>query len=212
MLQKKFDSDIIYQKRNLRKKTSKILKEEEQKFEISPEKYNEIAKHATNNLLTSPIWKEATYIFSFNSLKSEMGSDLINEEVLLQEKKLFLPKILNETQMIFTQVFSIDYEAQKGSFGIKEPIDINKTLPLISDKILFLLPGLAFSNKGDRLGRGKGYYDKFLYNWLKKYNKNNNIFIGWCYNFQVIDSIPCETTDIKVDYICTERGLTLKIN
>ena len=80
-------------------------------------------------------------------------------------------------------------------FKIKEPSNIKK---VVSTDI-FLVPGLAFSRAGVRLGRGKGLYDKLL----SKYS--SSIKIGICSSKNLLDEIPKEEHDICMDYIFTEN-------
>jgi 5-formyltetrahydrofolate cyclo-ligase len=65
------------------------------------------------------------------------------------------------------------------------------------------VPGIAFDRKMNRLGRGKGYYDRFL-------SKISAPKIGICFDFQLLDKIPAESTDIKMDYIVSENELIWK--
>lgn len=65
---------------------------------------------------------------------------------------------------------------------------------------LILVPGLAFSESGDRLGRGKGFYDKYLEHY-------RGVKIGVCFGTQVVDEIPTETHDIALDYLVSEQEI-----
>jgi 5-formyltetrahydrofolate cyclo-ligase len=85
-------------------------------------------------------------------------------------------------------------------FGMLEPCLIKKFL--IPD--LMLVPLLAFDNKNNRLGYGKGFYDKFLNKFLKY--KKKIITIGVAFSFQKYNTIPVSNLDVKLDYILTEKG------
>ena len=65
-----------------------------------------------------------------------------------------------------------------------------------------VVPGLAFSHLGGRLGRGKGFYDRFLAGHGATLTK---IGVGW--GFQVLSSVPEESHDVRMDYLCTENGV-----
>ena len=65
---------------------------------------------------------------------------------------------------------------------------------------LVIVPGLAFSSKGERLGQGGGYYDRYL----KEYK---GIKIGICFSEQLNESIPADEHDIRVDYVVDESGV-----
>lgn len=65
---------------------------------------------------------------------------------------------------------------------------------------LILIPGLAFSESGDRLGRGKGFYDTYLANYT-------GIKIGICFSIQIKEMVPTEKHDVQLDYIVTEEKI-----
>ena len=86
-------------------------------------------------------------------------------------------------------------------FGFVEPIIVKK--PIIPD--LIIVPLLSYDKSHNRLGYGKGYYDKFLGKYTKK---NGNILtIGLAFSFQEYKKIPTSNFDIKLDYILTEKGI-----
>ena len=88
----------------------------------------------------------------------------------------------------------------KGAFGIPEPVGT-----IVSDMQsvdLAIIPGIAFDRAGNRLGRGKGYYDKLLFRFPRKTLK-----IGVCFDFQLIDLVPTDDWDIPVDMVVTEKGI-----
>ena len=87
------------------------------------------------------------------------------------------------------------------NFGILEPKSTNREI--IPD--LILVPLVAFDNKLNRLGYGKGYYDRVL----RKINKikKKTLSLGIAYSFQKYKSIPINKYDYKLDYIFTEQGI-----
>jgi 5-formyltetrahydrofolate cyclo-ligase len=85
-------------------------------------------------------------------------------------------------------------------FGMLEPCQANK--PLIPD--FMLVPLLAFDSNNNRLGYGKGFYDKFIKKFLKK---KHIITIGIAFSFQEYNKLPVSNLDIKLDYILTEKGI-----
>ena len=85
-------------------------------------------------------------------------------------------------------------------YGIPEPIKSKKFLPTI-----ILVPMLAFDKNKNRLGYGKGYYDKYLFK-LSKINKKI-ISIGVAFSFQKHHKLPSNNLDFKLDYVLTEKGL-----
>ena len=84
--------------------------------------------------------------------------------------------------------------------GIPEPTKSNKTVPA-----LVLVPLLAFDKNKNRLGYGKGFYDRYLKKYLKK---NKKIFtVGIAFSFQEYKNLPVNKNDYKLDYIITEKGI-----
>lgn len=87
---------------------------------------------------------------------------------------------------------------RKGAYGIREPIKTHAIA--IADIDTAVIPGVAFSKNGDRLGFGKGYYDRFLAEF-------RGVKHGVCYDFQVLDTLPAAPHDVKMDTIITEKRI-----
>jgi 5-formyltetrahydrofolate cyclo-ligase len=80
--------------------------------------------------------------------------------------------------------------------------------------VLILVPGLAFDRLGNRLGRGAGYYDRFLESFFASYpEKRDEITLaGVCHSFQIVERVPVAAHDIPVDCLLTENGCILCSN
>ncbi len=124
----------------------------------------------------------------------------LNEEVSISKQNLLLPVIEENNSMNFFP-WKRNEALQVNKFGMLEPCLINK--PLIPD--LMLVPLLAFDSDNNRLGYGKGFYDKFLNKFLR--NRKKIITIGVAFLFQKYNKLPISKLDIKLDYILTEKGL-----
>lgn len=87
-----------------------------------------------------------------------------------------------------------------GSFGVLEPAQDSEVISL--DEVQgMLIPGLVFNKNGNRLGKGKGFYDRALSNFRGKK-------VGVCFEFQISEKlIPTEAHDIRMDYLLTDQGL-----
>ena len=82
-----------------------------------------------------------------------------------------------------------------------EPIiSKNHTIPDV-----MMVPLLAYDDKKNRLGYGKGFYDRYLKKYLKKYN--DILTIGVAFSFQKYHNLPVSNNDIKLNYILTEKGI-----
>ena len=113
--------------------------------------------------------------------------------------KIFLPVITGKNSMHFYKWEKNDV-LEINKFGMLEPFKLSKNIiPNV-----MLIPLLAFDNKNNRLGYGGGFYDRYLKKYLKKYN--NILTIGIAFSFQKHHKLPVSYTDIKLDYILTEKG------
>jgi len=118
-----------------------------------------------------------------------------------RKMKFLLPVVRSDFSMVF-------YEwSKKGlllinRYGIPEPIK-SKSKTVTPD--IVLVPLLAFDKYKNRLGYGKGFYDKFLYNNNKM--KKKIISIGVAFSFQNYHKLPTNDYDYKLDYVITEKGI-----
>ena len=114
--------------------------------------------------------------------------------------KIVLPVIRPSGKMSF-KFWVFEEPLYVSKFGTLEPKNSNKEV--IPD--LIMVPLVAFDNQLNRIGYGKGYYDRIL----QKINKlrKKTIFLGIAYSFQKCSTIPINKHDFKLDYIFTERGI-----
>ncbi|MBO4639723.1 MAG: 5-formyltetrahydrofolate cyclo-ligase [Treponema sp.] len=155
-------------------------------------------------IMTSPEFQAADEIFAYMALPDEVDLLEVIKQALQDGKKVALPKIISKEDGIM-QFFYLDsqkalaQQTSNGAYGIPEP---DENLPAAPDptlKTLILVPGRAFTKDGDRLGRGKGYYDRFL---AKKRLPNITV-AGVCFDFQIKKSLPVDDRDVKMDVVYT---------
>jgi len=110
-----------------------------------------------------------------------------------KSKQIVLPVIVGENLEIrlFSDTFSL---SESNSFRIMEPQQGKIINPIEID--FAIIPGIAFDGNGNRLGRGKGYYDRLL-------NQIKGLKVGVCFRFQLFDSVPVVITDIPVNVVIT---------
>jgi len=130
-------------------------------------------------------------VLSFASMKTEINLWPLNQK-LATNGNLFLPKVFKDEIKIY-KVTNIS-NLKKSSIGILEPNITSNNETLLNEIDIVLVPGLAFDKKNNRLGYGKGFYDRFL-------NKFKGKKIGICFKEQVSESIPVESHDQKVDQL-----------
>ncbi|AIY84915.1 5-formyltetrahydrofolate cyclo-ligase [Clostridium baratii] len=142
-------------------------------------------------------YKEAKGIFVYIGFGSEINTKILIEDALEDGKEVCVPKVIKK-DMVFIKINSLE-NLVTSSYGILEPVG-DKNNFNVDNLGLIIMPGLAFDKQGNRLGYGGGYYDKFLSN-----NKINVKKIALAYDFQILDKVPSEEHDIKVDSIITEE-------
>jgi 5-formyltetrahydrofolate cyclo-ligase len=179
-------------KENLRKE----IKEKRNK--ISKEENRRKSKKIKEILFNFKEFKEAKTILFYISYNGEVFThDMIRESFL--RKNVIVPISNTKDQsLILSQLKSWD-ELTIGAYRILEPkkVKIRKINP---DEIdLIIVPGIAFDKSGNRLGHGKGYYDKLLQN-------TNATAIGLAFEFQIVDKVPTEGHDKPIDILITEKG------
>lgn len=136
----------------------------------------------------------ADNILMYHSLPDELSTIRFLKK-WHDRKHFFLPRVNGVNLEI------LPYEETRlelGSFQIEEPT--GNDLTDVDDIELMVIPAVAFDRKGNRLGRGKGFYDRLL-----KTSRATKIGVG--YEFQLLDSIPCEPHDVAMDMVITQKTL-----
>lgn len=150
-------------------------------------------------LIGSSLYKNAVSVALYCDFRGEVKTDLIVRDVLTSGKSLLLPKIKEEDFSIsFIAVRSED-ELAENAIGFREPLVGKGRRWEVEDIDLFIVPGVAFDKTGNRLGMGKGCYDRVL-----AHTKRENI-VALAYEFQLVDEVPSYHHDIKVGWIITEK-------
>ncbi len=136
-------------------------------------------------------FKSANTVLAFWSLPDEIDThDFVIKWAA--EKRMVLPVVVGE-ELELRHYKGVEYLEKSSGFGIMEP----KTGELVDTaEIDFaIIPGVAFDKRGNRLGRGKGFYDRTLPKLV------NAVKVGVAYEFQLIDSVPVSDHDIPVDVV-----------
>ena len=148
-----------------------------------------------NKLEHDPHFIAAHYVLLYYSLPDEIATHKFIEK-WSDRKQILLPVVVGDDLKLshFTGVNNLK---ESGRYKIGEPMgEVFTDYDLIDFAII---PGVAFDSCGNRLGRGKGYYDRLLKE-FKCYT------VGICFNFQLVDKIPTEPFDVPMNAIWTENG------
>ena len=145
--------------------------------------------------------KNADIILIFASFGSETDTWGISQKFLSMGKTLAFPRSGDNGIMTFHIVESLS-QLVEGRYGICEP-DNYLPQPVVTDNTVCVVPGLAFTPDGGRLGYGGGYYDRFL-------AVNKNVYrLAVAYDDMIVDELPLSSHDLKVDSIVTEERMVL---
>lgn len=175
------------------------------KIELSQNKQNfeKWSKSICQNIINSEFYQKAQIVYAYMALPDEVDLSVLIDDALCKNKTVFVPKVVpNSNKMIFFDYSKCQFE--NGSFGILEP----KTKIIDEEKItgdqtaIFLVPGRVFGEDGERIGRGKGFYDIYLSNFLKT-QKKSVLVAGVCFPIQIGKQVPTTEHDIKMDQIFT---------
>ena len=143
------------------------------------------------NLEVHPAFKKAKTVLLYHSLGDEVNTHEFIEKWRLY-KQIILPVVVDNDLEL--RPYTGEMDLRIGAFGIGEPTGvIFKDYDAID---LVVVPGVAFDHTGNRLGRGKGYYDRLL-------SHIPAFKIGICFPFQLIEDVPSEPLDIRMDAIIT---------
>lgn len=151
------------------------------------------------NILSLPEYKNAKKIMAFLAMKGESNLDGFIRQALLDGKEVYIPVCLPERQMEAGRLIDMEH-FEKGPLGLRNlPAGYEVTSPESLD--LVLIPGLAVSQEGIRLGMGAGYYDRYLA--CVPFEKR----VAALWDFQVIPDIPSEPFDQKIAKIVTDKSV-----
>jgi len=164
---------------------------------------------AAEKVLSMPEFKESSIVLAYLPTTNEADCTDIIKEALAQKKTVAIPKI--DSALMAQQQYQIDFyvlnaqkeieeQTQEGPYGILEP---DESCPKITfmelDSIFMLVPGVAFSINGKRLGHGKGFYDRYIDSLHKKDLKP--YLCGFCLPCQILSDIPTEDHDISMNTV-----------
>lgn len=144
---------------------------------------------------------EASCICCYISLRSEMPTPGLIVRAIECGKTVIVPKVFGENLRFF-RIKNLTDDLARGTFGVLEPNADCEEFPATAADVC-LVPGIVFDRHGNRIGYGKGYYDRFLSALPKTIPT-----LGLAFDLQVFDSIPCAPEDVPVQNLVTpSRGV-----
>ena len=209
--------------------------------QLSPDVRAACSEAISARIFKLEIYRQANAVLGYMNFGAEFASELWIQQVLADGKKLALPRVNRHTnQLDLYWVDDLENQLEPGLWGIREPVvERCEQLTTLNEVEFALLPGVAFSRNGARLGYGGGFYDKLLMKQLAirlgeqtalhshsaKSPKNGDIsrwltpakslviapvthrpaLVAAAFALQIVEQIPQEATDVKVEWIITEQ-------
>ena len=153
----------------------------------------------SRKVLSIKEFKNAQSIGIYYPIRSEVKTFEIIRHSLDTKKTIGLPRVIDSERIEFFRIIEKSLEEikfTKGKYGILENVISDF---ILEEMDLLIIPGIAFDLQGNRIGYGKGYYDRFLS------SRKVNYIIGLAFENQIIKKIPYTEYDIPVDLLFTEK-------
>jgi len=153
-------------------------------------------------LFRTRLYRRAKRLLCYAAIGGEVQTREILEKALSDGKEVFVPVVTDRSRrrMVVAQVKDLEKDlAHKGHYGIAHPLRLSSREIPLSTLDLLILPGVAFDGQGNRLGRGGGYFDRFLSRVPPSVPR-----VGLAFRFQVVAKLPSETHDQPVSRVITE--------
>lgn len=154
------------------------------------------SKTICNTLILLDNFEQSKVVALYSPFNNEVD---ITSILANSAKRYVFPRVVPGTKKLEFYEAKSNKQFQKGSYGIMEPLESMKKTD-INEIDIFIVPGIAFSKEGERIGYGGGFYDSTL-----AYKKATAITVGVAFDFQIIPAGFSEAADISVDIIITEK-------
>ncbi len=180
-------------KKNLRDAVRAVL------ANLTPAEVKERSLSAATLLFQQPEWKRAEILMLFLSLPNEIDTTPVALRAWQDRKRVLAPKISwDQRRLLPIQIDSLADAVTHSELGVREPA-AGVPIP-VADIDLVIVPGLAFDPMGNRLGRGRGFFDRFL-----AHRDFKGVACALAFEEQFVEKVPAGPHDIPVDMLVTDR-------
>jgi len=166
---------------------------------VTPAQLHERSHRACALFADTPEYRHAEIIMLFLSLPTEIDTTPLVLRAWRDRKRVLAPKVSFEQRRILPiEIGSLSDDLFESPLGIREPA---KGVPIpMADIDLVIVPGLGFDHSGNRIGRGRGFYDRFL-----AHSDWKGTSCGFAFEAQVVDQVPFAEHDMQVDMLVTDE-------
>lgn len=176
---------------------------------LSQKERHEKSVQIVTNVLKLEGFRKVNKILMYASMRSEVETDNIDHAARKLGKEIYYPRVQGDKMEFYLADEAMDFEVS--AFGVREPmIEADKKFePKTEDVIFVLMPGVVFDQKGNRIGYGGGYYDKYLHCLEQMVESENICKVAVAYECQMVDvgMIDREEHDVRPNYIVTESNI-----
>lgn len=149
--------------------------------------------------LQLPQYLAAEAVALYSPVDNEVDTAAIAAHALEKKKRVFYPKIRDDNEPVFLEISSL-HELRPGRWGLLEPADGTPIPRAAFKNSIIFVPGVAFDQRGHRMGRGGGWYDRLL-----RQLAQDAFFVGLAFEFQLIKGLVTDRWDQRVHCIITEK-------
>lgn len=184
---------VMEHKNQIRYEVKKLLSQ------FSQSEYETRSTKIHRELFSSDIWRKSKVVGTTISIFPEVDTYSVIKQAWLDGKLVAVPRCIHSTKQLNFYLIKNFEQLEKGYFNLYEP-NPNKSEEIEMSRIeLLIVPGVAFTKEGGRLGQGGGYYDRAL-------PAYHGTTISLAFENQILRTLPMEEHDCQVEQIYTEKG------
>jgi 5-formyltetrahydrofolate cyclo-ligase len=188
-------NDVLATKKRIRQEISR------ERERLTDKQCLENSQCICDMITKSALIKDSDDFILYYPFQNEVDLLPCAEFLLKNRKNIYFPRFnLTSKSYDLAIIKSLEKDFVKGKFGIMEPSVVAEGVHSDFSQAVWFIPGVAFDKKGNRLGRGGGYYDRFL-------NSHKGTFVAVAHQIQLVEQVPLEAHDMKVDWLVTEKNI-----
>ena len=173
------------------------------KAALTPAFVEEYSARVTEKFCAQAFYRDAQALYAYLTFNEELRTDGLIRRAWADGKRVAVPRVLSKGVMEFYYIDSFEGFVTS-AFGVPEPPEDPEKLADERD-VLLLMPGLAFDREHNRVGYGGGFYDRYIERYQAKGTRIYKPALA--YDFQIVEHIPANDFDIKVDAVITAEEI-----
>src|SRR5690349_5614853 len=167
---------------------------------LAPDLAAALSATIQSSILGADFYRRAAALVLYSPIGNEVSTDAIFDDALRAGRVVYYPRVSGDALALIRVRGRA--ELKPGAFGILEPSSNPAIDPAALHDALVVVPGLGFTPRGERLGRGGGHYDRLLSELSAQ-----AITVGLAYSFQMLDCVPQAERDRRLNFVVTESAI-----